>query len=410
VSADGALDLRGATKRFGETTVFSDLDLAVPAASFTVLVGPSGCGKSTCLRALAGLERLDAGKVLVGGVDVTDVPARDRGLTMVFQDFALYPHMTVAQNITFGLRLAARRGRGAGPSKTEIATRLADVVALLRLDGLEGRRPAELSGGQRQRVALARSIVRRPRAFLMDEPLSNLDAQLREQTRAELVRLHGQLSTTFVYVTHDQVEALSMATRLVVLDAGTIAQAGPPEEVYARPRTTFVARFIGSPPMNLLPMAADRHGQGAVFTAAGASGGVDAVTLPGQVIVGWRPARGRLVEPGSVSPGLASPGLLSPGLASTGLASTGLASTGLLSPGRIEPTGLTVTGRIEVVEHLGETRLLVAGSPTGRWTILIPAAAPSPPPGSEITAHVPAADLHFFDEAGNRVPTADPPG
>ncbi|OLT20856.1 hypothetical protein BJF78_34930 [Pseudonocardia sp. CNS-139] len=255
--------------------------------SFTVLVGPSGCGKSTCLRALAGLETLDAGQVLIDGADVTAAPARSRGLSMVFQDFALYPNMTVEGNVTFGLSLQARHDRRSGPSKAEIRRRCAEVLAMLELDGLEKRRPSELSGGQRQRVALARAIVRRPRAFLMDEPLSNLDAQLRAQTRTQLVRLHRTLGTTFLYVTHDQVEAMSMATHLVVMNRGRIVQQGTPEDVYEHPVSTFVARFIGSPQMNLADVTVSATG---VVTGDGVSGLLDPAGA-GPRTVGWRPGR-----------------------------------------------------------------------------------------------------------------------
>jgi multiple sugar transport system ATP-binding protein len=251
------------TKRFDAVAAVDDLDLEIADEEFLVLLGPSGCGKSTALRLVAGLERPTSGHVSIGGRVVDDVEPGDRDVAMVFQSYALYPHRTVRQNIEFPL--VARKV----PS-TERERLVGEVAAQLGLDGLLDRKPRSLSGGQRQRVALARAMVRRPVAFLMDEPLSNLDAKTRTSTRAELVELHAQLGTTFVYVTHDQVEAMTMGTRIAVLDGGRLQQIGPPQEVYDRPANVFVAQFIGGPPMNVLPPgAAASLGIGAVDVVAG---------------------------------------------------------------------------------------------------------------------------------------------
>jgi len=231
------------TKRFGDVTAVDDLTLDVADQEFLVLVGPSGCGKTTALRMLAGLDDPTSGDIVIGERVVTEVAALDRDIAMVFQSYALYPHMTVRRNIEFPLRSR----KVPGPERDKL---VADAAASLDLGQLLDRKPAQLSGGQRQRVALARAIVRRPAVFLMDEPLSNLDAKLRVQTRAELVELQRRLSTTVVYVTHDQVEAMTMADRIAVMDRGLLQQVGPPQEVYAKPANLFVARFIGNPPMN----------------------------------------------------------------------------------------------------------------------------------------------------------------
>ncbi|MQY17146.1 ABC transporter ATP-binding protein [Nocardia macrotermitis] len=249
------LRLEAVSKRFGGTSAVDEVSLDIADGEFLVLLGPSGCGKSTLLRMIAGLEEPSSGRILLDGNDITDAPAQRRDLAMVFQSYALYPHLTVAQNIAFPLRARRRR-------RAWIRERVAEVAATLQLDELLGRRPAALSGGQRQRVALARAMVRDPGAFLMDEPLSNLDAKLRSATRAELIALHRRLGATFLYVTHDQVEAMTMATRIALLNAGRVEQVGAPEELYDRPRSVFVAGFLGSPPMNLFPaVARERDGE-----------------------------------------------------------------------------------------------------------------------------------------------------
>ncbi len=234
------------TKRFGDVTAVNDLSLEIEDKEFLVLVGPSGCGKSTVIRLLAGLEPLTTGNIYIGDRLVNDLPARDRDIAMVFQSYALYPHMSVFDNMAFGLRMR-------GTSKDETRRRVLEAAQALEIESLLKRRPAQLSGGQRQRVALGRAIVREPLVFLFDEPLSNLDAKLRVQTRAELTKLHGRLQTTFIYVTHDQVEAMTMATRIAVLKDGLLHQVGTPEELYFRPDNIFVASFIGSPAMNFVP-------------------------------------------------------------------------------------------------------------------------------------------------------------
>jgi multiple sugar transport system ATP-binding protein len=280
--------LSAVTKRFGASTVALDgVDLEIEDGEFLVLLGPSGCGKSTALRLIAGLERQDAGAISIGGRCVDDVAAEDRDVAMVFQSYALFPHMTVRRNIAFSLRARAL-------PRDERRREVDRVAEQLGLTGLLDRKPRDLSGGEQQRVALARALVRRPRVFLMDEPLSNLDAQLRTQTRAELVRLHREIGTTVVYVTHDQVEALTMADRIAVLGNGRLQQLGTPDEVYDRPSNTFVAGFVGSPPMNLWPAVAD-HGRVSV-------GGVpipDAprcpVDSPGALVLGVRPESIRVV-------------------------------------------------------------------------------------------------------------------
>ncbi|WP_051166017.1 ABC transporter ATP-binding protein [Amycolatopsis orientalis] len=242
----GDIRIRGATKRFGAVTAVDGVSLDVADGEFLVLLGPSGCGKSTLLRAIAGLTPLTAGALELDGRDITHTPPRERDLAMVFQSYALYPHLSVERNIGFPLR--ARR-----QARHDIRRKVAEVAGTLELSELLQRRPRELSGGQRQRVALGRALVRDPGAFLLDEPLSNLDAKLRASTRYELVELHRRLRATFVYVTHDQVEAMTMATRIAILNQGRLEQVGTPEEVYDEPASEFVAGFLGSPPMNLFP-------------------------------------------------------------------------------------------------------------------------------------------------------------
>jgi len=234
------------TKRFGDVFAVNDLTLEVHDREFLVLVGPSGCGKSTVIRLLAGLEGLTAGNVYLDDLLINDLPARDRDIAMVFQSYALYPHMSVFENMAFGLRMH-------GVHKDETRRRVTEAADALGIGELLKRKPAQLSGGQRQRVALGRAIVREPKVFLFDEPLSNLDAKLRVQTRTELSKLHERLGTTFIYVTHDQVEAMTMATRLAVMKDGILHQVGTPEDVYFRPANVFVAGFIGSPSMNFFP-------------------------------------------------------------------------------------------------------------------------------------------------------------
>jgi ABC-type sugar transport system ATPase subunit len=238
-------EARGVHKSFGDTHVLRGVDLLVPDGSFAVLVGSSGCGKSTLLRSLAGLETIDQGTIRLAGRDVTKLPPRDRDVAMVFQSYALYPHLSVRKNLSFGLELR-------GTAKSEIDARVREVSEMLGLDALLDRLPKQLSGGQRQRVAMGRAIARRPTMFLFDEPLSNLDAALRAEVRVDIRRLHDRLGATTVYVTHDQVEAMTLADTLWVMNQGKVEQSGPPLEIYERPRTRFVATFLGSPAMNMI--------------------------------------------------------------------------------------------------------------------------------------------------------------
>jgi len=237
--------LEGVRKLFGKVVAVKDVTLTIADGEFLVLLGPSGCGKTTTLRCIAGLERVDRGKVYIGGRDVTELPPAKRGVSMVFQSYAVFPHMTVERNIGFGLRMR-------GVPKDQIKKLVREVAELLQIDELLDRYPSQLSGGQRQRVAVARAIVMRPEVLLMDEPLSNLDALLRLQMRAELKKLHREIGTTTVYVTHDQIEALSLGDRIAVMREGEIVQLGTPTDVYDRPANVFVGGFIGTPPMNFL--------------------------------------------------------------------------------------------------------------------------------------------------------------
>ena len=282
------------TKRFGDVVAVDSVSLEIRDREFMVLLGPSGCGKSTALRMIAGLETVTEGELRIGDTTVNDVEAKDRDIAMVFQSYALYPHMTVRENIEVPLKTRTYPVDGGAPRKlhrAERADRVVDAARTLGLDDLLDRKPGALSGGQRQRVALARAIVRRPEVFLMDEPLSNLDAKLRAQTRVELVELHRQLATTIVYVTHDQVEAMTMADRIAVLDQGRLQQVGAPREVYDHPANLFVARFIGSPPMNTLPGRASRRDGGRTLEVAGGPLPAPAIDLEdgAEVVVGVRP-------------------------------------------------------------------------------------------------------------------------
>jgi len=248
--------LRGLNKKYDEVHAVKDVNLTIRDKEFLVLVGPSGCGKTTTLRMVAGLEEITSGEIAIGDRIVNDLPPKDRDIAMVFQNYALYPHMSVYDNMAFGLKMRKF-------PKPEIQKRVQDAAEILGIQELLKRKPRQLSGGQRQRVAVGRAIVRHPQVFLFDEPLSNLDAKLRVQMRAELQSLHRRLKTTSLFVTHDQVEAMTLAQRMIVMNAGRAEQIGAPLEVYARPATTFVASFIGSPPMNLIPR--ERDGRKVLF-------------------------------------------------------------------------------------------------------------------------------------------------
>ena len=295
---DLGVSLRGLRKTYaGGVTVVHGIDLDVRQGEFMVLVGPSGCGKTTTLRMIAGLEHITDGQLLIGGRDVTDVAPAERGVAIVFQSYALYPHMTVAENMGFALRVG-------GMARAEVDKAVRKAADVLQLGALLNRKPRDLSGGQRQRVAIGRAIVREPKVFLFDEPLSNLDAALRNQMRFELARLHRELGATIVYVTHDQVEAMTLGERIAVFNAGRIEQVGPPMALYERPATRFVAGFLGSPSMNFLSarIVPDGAGWAAEFNGARrialpAAAGFDpahATTL------GVRPEHWRIVDEGGL--------------------------------------------------------------------------------------------------------------
>ncbi len=290
----------GVSKAFGSATIIEDLDLAIKDQEFVVFLGPSGCGKSTMLRMIAGLEEVSSGRIEIGGTDVTHTPPGERGVAMVFQSYALYPHMTVADNITFGLRRQ-------GVARAEIERRLASVAATLGLDPFLGRRPKNLSGGQQQRVAMARAMIKTPKVFLFDEPLSNLDAKLREKLRTEIRKIHLKLKTTTIFVTHDQLEAMTIADRIVLMRAGKIEQQGTPDEIYDRPATRFVADFIGSPSMNFLKARISRRPGGTADAVSGTLRlALDEGSHPDlhdgqEVELGLRPARMDIAAPDALN-------------------------------------------------------------------------------------------------------------
>ena len=342
-----------------------DLDLDIADGEFLVLVGPSGSGKSTALRMIAGLETVTDGVLRIGDTVVNDVEAKDRDIAMVFQSYALYPHMTVRGNIEVPLKARKFADDGEQPRKlnsSERAKRVDDAARILGLEKLLDRKPGALSGGQRQRVALARAIVRRPEAFLMDEPLSNLDAKLRAQTRVELVQLHQQLQTTFVYVTHDQVEAMTMADRIAVISEGRLQQVGPPQAVYDRPQNLFVARFIGSPPMDVV--------DGKVTSSAGSEATVD------------------LGEAGSVTAAIP---------AGTSVADGRLVSVGV-RPEHLVLGGGSLHGVVEVVESLGHERHVFVDLAGNRIICRQSAEEAAPAQGSRVDLAVQPEHVHLFDQ------------
>ncbi|MDO9526185.1 MAG: sn-glycerol-3-phosphate ABC transporter ATP-binding protein UgpC [Gemmobacter sp.] len=299
------LDVQGLFKNYGTTEILKDINVSIDKGDFLVLVGPSGCGKSTLLNCIAGLEPISGGAIRIGDQDMTHVSPKDRNIAMVFQSYALYPTMTVAKNITFGMQVR-------GVDKATQATKLAEVAKQLQIEALLQRRPGQLSGGQRQRVAMGRALVRDPQLFLFDEPLSNLDAKLRVEMRTEIKRLHQDLGASMVYVTHDQIEAMTLATKIVVMKGGVIQQVGTPAEIYNRPANTFVADFMGSPAMNLIPARTSAAATGAriEIARAGATPLIlhdpRATGLPADILLGLRPEditedgtrQGDLVQPG----------------------------------------------------------------------------------------------------------------
>ena len=353
----GRVTLRDVEKTYGAVGVIHGVSLDIPEGEFVVFVGPSGCGKSTLLRMIAGLEDITAGSVEIGGRRVNDIAARNRGVAMVFQNYALYPHMTVRQNMVFGLE-------NIGTPKDEIAARLDRAAQILQLEPYLDRKPRALSGGQRQRVAIGRAIVREPQVFLFDEPLSNLDAALRVQMRTEIAKLHHRLGATMIYVTHDQTEAMTMADRIVVLRAGRIEQVGTPTELYERPANSFVAGFLGAPKINLLKgRVVAREGSEAVVEVAGAR----------------VPAR------------------------TTGGAVGDTVTLGL----RPDVVGLSADGpfaaSVEVVEELGNVKLIYATLQDGQPVVAELRGRAAPKVGETVRLDFGAGQRHVFAEDGRAI-------
>ncbi len=282
------LEIKNLDKNYGSLKILKDVNVAIEDGDFLVLVGPSGCGKSTLLNCIAGLEPITSGSIAIGGRDMTDISPKDRDIAMVFQSYALYPTMSVAKNITFGMKVR-------GVEKAKRDEKLAYVAKQLQIEPLLARRPGQLSGGQRQRVAMGRALVRDPKLFLFDEPLSNLDAKLRVEMRTEIKKLHRELNASMVYVTHDQIEAMTLATKIVVMKGGVVQQIGTPAEIYTHPANLFVADFMGSPAMNLVPSKAKKNGKGYSLTIERDDAAPlilkddKAQNLPEDVIVGIRP-------------------------------------------------------------------------------------------------------------------------
>ncbi len=355
--------LSGVEKRFGDVVAVESFSLDVADHEFLVLLGPSGCGKSTVLRMIAGLEEPTAGTITLGEHDVTDVEPKDRDIAMVFQSYALYPHMTVAKNIEFPLKTR-------GVPKEERAAQVDEAARALGLGELLDRKPSELSGGQRQRVALARAIVRRPQAFLMDEPLSNLDAKLRVQTRAELIELQRRLEATIIYVTHDQVEAMTMGQRIAIMDRGILQQVDAPQAVYDKPANLFVARFIGNPPMNTLE--GDLIGSGSEVSVR-----LDGLSIPLPADLAAAATRASLTR---VVFGVRPEHL------------------------EIGADGI-VAAKVTVIEALGHERHLVCRVDDGQMVIVRQAADEVPPvEGETIRLTAEPGQVHLFDAAtGQRI-------
>ncbi len=357
----GAVTFDEVTKKFGDVTAVDRFSLQVNDGEFMVLLGPSGCGKSTALRMIAGLEEITSGILTIGERVVNHIPPRDRDIAMVFQSYALYPHMTVEKNIESPL-VANKLAKVPGPER---AKRVAEAAAVLGLTEYLKRKPGELSGGQRQRVALARAIVRSPEVFLMDEPLSNLDAKLRTQTRLELVDLHRRLGTTFVYVTHDQVEAMTMADRIAVINDGRIQQVGVPQEVYEKPANLFVASFIGSPPMNILTCEVASIGAGGneLRCEAGSISVENAgLASPGsQIVVGIRPEHVQIAAAGDGA------------------------------------TGFGLLGEVENVELLGHERHVITKVGGTQMIARQTNDAPALAIGEKVTLHAEPSGVHLFD-------------
>jgi multiple sugar transport system ATP-binding protein len=354
----GHIKLANIGKAFGAVKVLHDINLEIEDGELVVFVGPSGCGKSTLLRMIAGLEPISGGDLLIDGQRMNEVPAARRGIAMVFQSYALYPHMSVYQNLAFGLETARVPRR-------EIQTRVQRAAEILRIEPLLKRKPRQLSGGQRQRVAIGRAIVREPRIFLFDEPLSNLDAELRVQMRVEIAKLHQDLGNTMIYVTHDQVEAMTMADKIVVLNAGVVEQVGAPLELYNNPRNRFVAGFIGSPKMNFL----DARVSGADGVGAKLQAGGSDITLP-------RPIKGAVGD--TVSFGV--------------------------RPEHItiaEGSGVRLADvHVDLVEQLGGATMLYTTTEGKQPLTIAINGQQQIPIGSKVTAYVDPSRYHVFSEAG----------
>ncbi|MFT5645013.1 MAG: ABC-type sugar transport system ATPase subunit [Janthinobacterium sp.] len=348
----------------GKTDVLAGIDLEIIDGEFAVLVGPSGCGKTTLLRVLCGLEPISGGTMSIDGQIVNDLPPAERGIAMVFQSYALYPHMTVYKNMAFGLKVAGEKKQG-------IARRVQHAAAILEIDHLLERLPRELSGGQRQRVAIGRAIVREPRLFLFDEPLSNLDAALRVQTRLEIAKLHRQLGATIVYVTHDQVEAMTLGDKIVVMNEGRIEQAGSPLTLYQQPANLFVATFIGSPKMNLF------------------SGKIDAIDDAG-VRVALRCGEVLISVLANVAPGHAKPG--------------DAVTVGLRAEHIQENAGadadIRFDGVVNIVESLGEANIIYLTLPNGEDIVLRGDGDLQVNLGAALTVSAPTSAFHVFDAGG----------
>ena len=351
------VQLQNLRKCFGAVEVVKDLSLDIARGEFIVFVGPSGCGKSTLIRMIAGLEVIDSGTLRIDGERMNDVGPADRGLAMVFQSYALYPHMTVRQNMSFALRLA-------GVPRAERDRKVANVARVLRLESYLDHKPGQLSGGQRQRVAIGRAIVRKPKVFLFDEPLSNLDAALRGQMRGELARLHEEIDATMIYVTHDQVEAMTLADRIVVLQAGRIEQVGTPLEIYRHPVNLFVAGFMGSPPMNRLPARATEIDPRGVRVA-----------LPGNVTIVVAVAPGSVRVDDKVTLGVRPEGL------------------------RLDAAS-PLSGTIHLVERLGSLSLVHADLDQGGRVIAQLGATDDVRPRQRIGLAIDPAHCHVFDDTG----------
>jgi multiple sugar transport system ATP-binding protein len=357
------LQLSGIRKQFGAVEIIKGVDLSIEHGEFIVFVGPSGCGKSTLLRLIAGLEEISAGTLKIGERVVNDLQPKDRAIAMVFQSYALFPHMTVRENIAFGLKIA-------GAPKAEIEAKVAEAARMLKLETYLDRKPSQLSGGQRQRVAIGRAVVRKPDVFLFDEPLSNLDAALRVNTRAEIAKLHREFGATMIYVTHDQVEAMTLADRIVVLEAGVVRQFGSPLELYHRPQNIFVAGFIGSPKMNLLKVEAK-----AVTPEGVTVGSADLADV------------GIPVAPGATKPGDAL--------------TLGIRPEDMVPP---ESGKGALTGVVELVERLGhETFVEIETAAGSSVTALIDGTAIMDI-GDSFSLSFDPAFCHLFDASGEALP------